>query len=126
MSNEAKFTKGEWFTKKNDRNENMVQVFYPHGFLTSAGVIKTDDSMLDGESWIEMRERTEPMRIDAEAESNANMYLIAAAPAMYEMLSRIIANYQEAASVAEHEGYSTKYEQDAVFVDLLLAKARGE
>lgn len=56
----------------------------------------------------------------------ANAHLIAAAPEMYEMLDRVTSNYQEAASVAEHEGYETKYAQDKVFVDALLAKARGE
>ncbi|WP_417764649.1 hypothetical protein [Shewanella chilikensis] len=55
-----------------------------------------------------------------------NGHLIASAPEMYEMLDRVISNYQEAASVAEHEGYETKYSQDKIFVDALLAKARGE
>ena len=56
----------------------------------------------------------------------ANAHLFAAAPEMYEMLKRIIANYQEASSIAELEGYETKYEQDKYFVESLLAKARGE
>lgn len=45
---------------------------------------------------------------------------------MYEMLEKLIGNYQVAASVAEHEGYETNYEQDKILVDFLLAKARGE
>ena len=63
---------------------------------------------------------------DAPKNNSADKHLIAAAPKMYEMLERLIGNYQEAASIAEHEGYETRYAQDAILVDLLLAEARGE
>ncbi len=106
---EAKFTKGDWYAKPNERNETTLQVFYPHGLLTSSGVIKVDDTKLVGESWIYMRERTKPLREAARVESNANMQLIAAAPEMYEFLESLQLDV------------TNDYKRDEI-----LAKARGE
>ena len=117
---EAKFTKGEWIVLVESGN---AKVYYPHGVLTSENVIKVDDSRLDGESWIEMRERTEPEREAAKAESNANMHLIAAAPEMYEMLSSL----SEMMPMLDEQTHP-QIEMDSVKYDIdsLLAKARGE
>jgi len=113
---EAKFTKGGWHAKPNEKDETAIQVFYPHGFLTSSGVIKVDDTKLAGESWIDMRERTKPLRESARIESNANMHLIATAPEMYEMLEYVMkcAAMQDNLTI------------DANEISKLLAKARGE
>ena len=75
------FTKGEWKVKYGHELNGIksASVWYPHGFLTSANVIKVSDEQLEGESWLDMRERTEPDRVQAATESNANMELIATA-----------------------------------------------
>ena len=110
MSKE-KFTKGKWSVSVESGN---AKVYYPHGFLTSAGVIKIYDSRLDGESWIEMRERTESAREAAKAESNANMHLIAAAPEMYDLLN----------SIENDDGKIPAFLWDKI--QSALAKARGD
>jgi hypothetical protein len=83
----SKFTKGEWRVELSKHgNIESAMVFYPHGFLTSANVIKNDESRLEGESWVAMRKRTAAQRKANELESIANMHLIAAAPDMYDAL----------------------------------------
>lgn len=114
---EAKFTKGEWRVEIVNRD---AKVYYPHGFLTSANIIKIDDSKLDGESWLEMRDRTRPLRKAAKVESNANMHLIAAAPELYELLEKIA---NEAGYYESRTGATVTWREKA---DQLLAKARGE
>lgn len=122
MSNEIKekFTKGEWFTKVcSNRGEfESVSVYYPHGFLCSANVIKVDDTRLQDESWLDMRNRTKQQRIDASLESNANQYLIASAPCMYKLLERW---------VDSTDCIADNYQDGLIEETLeLLAKARGE
>lgn len=114
---ETKFTKGEWFTKDGSEFGGIksVMVFYPHGFLTSAKFIKIDESQKDGESWLDMRLRTDVDRKNAAIESNANMHLIAAAPEMYKMLEDLSSQLTD---INAH-GHVNE-------VDKLLAKARGE
>ena len=107
---EAKFTKGEWSVKIENGD---AKVYCPHGFLTSANVIKVDNSRLDGEGWIEMRDRTEPVRESAKAESNANVHLIAAAPEMYTTLECLLDRF-------------APYDEASIEIGKLLAKARGE
>lgn len=108
---ETKFTKGKWYWEWDE-----CDCEYP----CSCGLLPVQlrSKMDDG--------NTKPVIYRSEDISGVDAHLIAAAPEMYEMLERIIANYQEAASVCEHEGYETKYDQDAILVKLLLAKARGE
>jgi len=109
-----KFTKGEWVVKPNERNPENMQVWYPHGFLTSAGVIPVSQERLSGESWFDCQERTKPQREKAKDESNANMHLIAAAPEMYELLDSI-----------ENDNEQVP-EWMFARIQLVLAKARGE
>jgi hypothetical protein len=111
---EAKFTKGEWLVRV---GSDDAKVYYPHGFLTSASVIRIDESRLDGESWIDMRDRTKSARDKAKVESNANMYLIASAPEMYSILNDAMVKLSFG-----------DYESELIAKDIkdLLAKARGE
>lgn len=106
---ETKFTKGEWSVKYSNGD---AAVYYPHGFFTSANVIKVDDTRLDGESWLAMRDRTEVDRENATTESNANMNLIAAAPSMYDFIK----------SLLDVESLSMDHDE----IIALLKKARGE
>ena len=123
MSN-AKFTKGEWLVKIEDGN---AKVFYPHGFLTSANVIKVDDSRLDGESWIDMRERTKPARDTADDESNANMHLIATSPDMYEEIERDIIEIEARLIFADERTLAVNPDVAKLKrKKAILAKARGE
>lgn len=120
------FTKGPWSVEVTKfGNIESAQVFYPHGFLTSANVIPVDETRLEGKSWIDMRDRTESQRRANDQESIANMHLIAAAPEMYEVLSEILDDYSDA--VEEWTDESLDY--GLLMVDKakkILAKARGE
>ncbi len=122
---DTKFTKGEWSVVIDNGN---AKVYCPHGFLTSANVIKIDDSRLDGESWIEMRDRTSIARERAKVESNANMHLISAAPEMYEMIQSDIASLEFQLEQLGHgfEHLSVELSGELTKKKQLLAKARGE
>lgn len=104
---EAKFTKGPW---------EVVDGYYPSFIEIKCGEMMdisicwhaTDLSYSDG------------------VERRANAHLMASAPELYKMVEILIGNYQEVASVLEHDGYKTSYLEDAKAVDALLAKARGE
>lgn len=115
----AKFTKGPWEAKENPLNKEDIQIFTKHGFLTSSTVIKIDESRLDGESWIDMRNRTESVREEARQESNANMYLIKTSPKMYEILEEIV-SYAYANQLAQIDWDMIERAQD------ILEEARGE
>jgi len=98
MSN-SKFTKGDWEVKSTSIHPARIKVKDKKG---NQGKIIGDIRNIN----------------DAQ--------LIAAAPEMYGMLEILIANYQVAASAAEHEGYETCYSKDKISVESILKKARGE
>lgn len=126
---ETKFTKGKWFTKEGSEFGEIksVMVFYPHGFLTSANVIKVDESRKDGESWIDMRRRTEVDRNKAAIESNANMYLIAAAPNLYHRLEESTDAMEALVSTLSKSGFDPSDMKRQIEDNrLFLAMARGE
>ena len=78
-----------------------------------------DDSRLEGESWIAMRDRTAGARRDAEKESIACMELISAAPDLYEALNDLlndVINFDDGNLTEVFQINATK----------ALAKARGE
>lgn len=111
----SKFTEGPWILKQNDRCLSKdLQVWTKHGYLTGTTVIPIDETRLDGESWIEMRRRTDGDRQKSREEENANVALIAAAPDMYEMLQKILISMECFHGVDTDE------------IEQLLAKARGE
>lgn len=117
------FTKGPWSVYDFDDGVSVVDSNgYSHVSVECAA-IKPNWDEIGVNHWSESGDAHRELLLE---EQYANAHLVAAAPEMYEMLNRIIANYQEASSVAELEGYETKYEQDKYFVESLLAKARGE
>lgn len=95
----------------------------PWDYVTGlGGVVKggfiyplpVSDERMEGESWLEMRQRTEPERVARSQEAEANSALQRAAPELYEALETVL----ECGSV-----------NDQWWVDkakAALAKARGE
>lgn len=78
---DTKFTPGPW--KANDTNihagnEHIVTAWGLEG--------RVSDERNEGESWLQMRERTDPSRKEAEMEGIANAHLIAATPDMYKWI----------------------------------------
>ena len=108
MSKETKFTGGEWFINK--IYSTMLQIDSDKG---SVCVVDTDAFFNECE-------------INPSNEQLANAHLIKTAPKLYAMLETLLGNYQVAASIAEHEGYETNYEQDKILSEFLLAETRGE
>jgi len=139
MSNE-KFTQGEWSAVEMGLplcGIKIVSVKYPHGFFCSPPLIKVCEDRLDGESWVEMRERTKAQRVKCIRESNANAHLIAAAPEMYRALEELCSGADEESyrrnmdKAACHYGLSGGIEKCArcqreIKALRALAKARGE
>jgi len=81
---EFKGTKGKWEVK--DSN-----VFSDNKLIISCWSSRaTDESRLEGESWLDMRTRTEPERIlNNTTEPEANAKLIACAPELLEMVNNL-------------------------------------
>lgn len=89
---ENKFTPGPWFF-----DEKAIAV-YADGkcIVTCWHARKTDETQLEGESWLDMRRRTDQQReIDQKLEPLANAKLIAAAPELLEALKMILALLDE-------------------------------
>lgn len=84
-----------------------------HIATTWALEFRVSDKRKDGESWLEMRERTTPERAAAAAEARANTHLIAAAPDMYAALRAFLEAYGSTDQLSEQARAA-------------LAKARGE
>lgn len=96
-------------------------------------VAPVDEKRLSGESWLDMRERTQPCRERAEAEARQFALQCAAAPEMYEALELAL---QLRACIAEAmtSGYDDRpseasawFEVDAIErgIRAALAKADG-
>ncbi|MGB1214863.1 MAG: hypothetical protein ACPG4X_15965 [Pikeienuella sp.] len=82
-----------------------------------------DEPRLDGESWVEMMERTKPEREARDIEGDANAHLIAAAPELYEALARGLRLLSVAVAQA---GGNPETHDCCVEMRAALAKARGE
>lgn len=106
------FTPGPWHSGLNGN------VYSGHSrFLCSPSAPSVSDQRVDGESWIEMRQRTQPERDAAKLEVVATAHLIAAAPELYEACAEFVRK------VDAGEARSTKsYRQ----MQAALSKARGE
>jgi hypothetical protein len=86
---EFRGTKGKWFF---DKTKNAITSENVSGILATAWMTyKCEDieERLEGESWLEMRERTKPIRIEKDVEQKANALLISKAPEMLEMLEEL-------------------------------------
>lgn len=82
---ETKFTKGYWIIKEGDKGS--IHSSIDNSLIASAwSTYKSDEIEVreQGESWLNMRKRTEQFRIDADLETLANAKLIAAAPDLLE------------------------------------------
>lgn len=94
---EFKGTEGEW---NFDRNSKTIkcngEVVCLLGFLR-----QPDKSQLEGESWLDMRKRTLPIREDIENEIEYNLKLIASAPELLEALQGMINNFYVTATSDE-------------------------
>lgn len=109
-----KFTPGNWVAldgeKPWDKNEKVINICQEEGAQYTQYSSDVCELMISH---------------DNPAVVRANASLIAASPKMYRMIKTLIGNYQVAASIAENEGYETRYMQDAELVKLLLAEVNG-
>jgi hypothetical protein len=120
----TKFTKGPWQLKQNENCKHKdLQVWTKHGYMVGATVIKVDETRLDGESWLDMRDRTENARELAKEEANANVALIACAPDMYEMLVDILECAEDSHTEIHHSDLIHSLHDG---INRLLKRARGE
>lgn len=121
----TKFTPGPWQLKQNENCKRKdLQVWTKHGYMVGTTVIKVDETRLDGESWLDMRERTEEKREQAKEEANANVALIACAPDMYKAIEDLIGILET--EVFERYGDPGLLDGDAAEYKQLLKRARGE
>ena len=83
---EFKGTKGKW---NFDKTKNAITSEKVSGILATAWMTyksKEIEERIDGESWLQMRERTDIIRAEKDIEQKANALLISKAPEMLEML----------------------------------------
>lgn len=81
---EFKGTKGEWFIKD-------THICCESGIIALRGTVRqVDDTQLNGESWLSMRDRTKNQRADLENEREAKAKLIAAAPDLLNALQGLL------------------------------------
>lgn len=82
---EFKGTKGKWMVSDTIISCNNVP-------LASAFTLtsRVDESRLTDESWLDMRKRTELLRIECQVEQKSNALLISKAPEMLEMLEYFV------------------------------------
>jgi hypothetical protein len=124
MTMKEKFTQGEW---RIEVSPHSTRIFNSNGFVASDAVINVDETRLDGESWIAMRDRTDSARNNAQIESQANVYVMAVATKMYLMLERQrqgLVNLIDLELIPASHVDGTMIEIMAI--DKLLAEARGE
>ena len=81
---EFKGTKGKWSFKN-------ISIIYSENVPIARGftlISTVDETILQNESWLDMRKRTEPERIACYIEQKANTLLISKAHEMLEMLEK--------------------------------------
>jgi hypothetical protein len=79
------YTQGEWKIRKNTKR--FIESENGESICSCWILRETDETKLDDESWLSMRERTEKQRLlDTEIEPEANAKLIAAAPELLESI----------------------------------------
>lgn len=81
---EFKGSKGKWELRK----DSLIFSIQTNEFIANSCTLITRvcDERLNGESWLEMRKRTEPERIACHKEKLANAQLIATAPELLDAL----------------------------------------
>jgi hypothetical protein len=97
---ETKFTKGNW-----ELHEGRIKC---NGklIITCWYTKKIDEEPLEGESWLDFRERTkEDRKIHYEIEPQANAKLVSAAPDMYESLLRLVEEVQNLIEFTSEQGF---------------------
>ena len=116
---ETKWTPGPWDSVN------------PFGGVVKGGVrypLPVNEDRQPGESWLEMRNRTEPERLQRHEEAEANIALQLAAPDLYEALDRLLGpalfGSQDDAELLRDWGALGMSHIDAARA--ALAKARGE
>ena len=75
----SKHTPAPWFVS--DKFGSVGAIASKDGFIGFPCAVRdVDESRTPGESWLDMRKRTQPERLAIEREREANAHLIAAAP----------------------------------------------
>lgn len=114
-------TPGQWFADGH-------RVTYAHGHIASFwGPREISDERLDGESWLDMRNRTQPERAKLDREVKANARLAAAAPDLLLALSGLLATSRQAITSGDWKvDGACDPEIDFLRADATIAKALGE
>jgi hypothetical protein len=87
---EFKGTKGKW---NFDKTKNAITSEKVSGILATAWITYKSEEIeeiIDGESWLDMRKRTDVIRAEKDIEQKANALLISKAPEMLEILKIIL------------------------------------
>jgi hypothetical protein len=104
---EFKGTKGKW---NFDKTKNAITSEKVSGILATAWMTYKSEEIeerIDGESWLQMRERTDVIRAEKDIEQKANALLISKAPEMLEMLKQCLYRLEN----SNHRDFPNKIKQ---------------
>ena len=102
---EFKGTKGKW---NFDKTKNAITSEKVSGILATAWMTyksKEIEERIDGESWLQMRERTDVIRAEKDIEQKANALLISKAPEMLKALLITIEELEDIDVLQNHRDY---------------------
>lgn len=120
------FTKGPWFIPTTPGSKGGIA--HAGGYVAFTAIPrKVNEDQRDGESWLDMRRRTDPERDAIKAEELANQKLLSAAPELYEALVKAeeLFSFHEGSAKPEFDGAHPTVRINGEDFAILLADIRA-
>lgn len=116
----SEHTPGEWQVSSRFGSVGAVETTSKEIIAFPCSPRRVDEARLDGESWLDMHNRTDPARLAIEREKDANAHLLASAP---NLLKAALAASHALKSYASGNSATDLAEEVSAFCDAAIAKA---